>query len=56
MRSIVSLVLRMGLIVAFWAIIWRSMEPRTQLMRVLRAAVLVLGLLGILAVVRIAGG
>ncbi len=55
-RSIVFFVLRMGLIVAFWAIIWRSMEPRTQLMRVLRAAVLVLGLLGVLAVVRIAGG
>ena len=53
--SIVSFVLRIGLIVAFWAFIWRFVEPRTQLMRILRAALLLLGLLGILAALRMTG-
>jgi hypothetical protein len=47
--------LRTGLIVVFWAFIWRLVEPKTQLMRILRAALLVLGLLGIMAVLRLAG-
>jgi hypothetical protein len=46
----------MALIVTLWAFIWRYVEPRTQAMRLLRAALLVLGLLGVLAVVRITGG
>jgi len=53
--STISLVLRIWLIVAFWAFIWRFVEPRTQLMRILRAALLLLGLLAILAVLRITG-
>ncbi len=53
--DIVSFVLRILLIVALWAFVWRLLEPRTQLMRILRAAVLLLGLLGVLVVLRIAG-
>lgn len=53
--SIVLFVLRMGLIAVLWAFIWRVVEPRTQLMRILRAALLVLGLLGILVVLRLTG-
>jgi hypothetical protein len=37
------------------AFVWKFVEPKTQLMRVLRAALLVLGLLAILAVIRITG-
>ena len=51
-----SFVLRIWLIAAFWAVVWRFVEPRTQAMRILRAALLVLGLLGILALSRIMGG
>jgi hypothetical protein len=53
--SIISFLLRMGLIAALWVFVWRLVEPRTQLMRILRAAVLLAGLLGILAVLRITG-
>jgi len=55
LRNILSLVLRIGLIAAIWGFVWRFVEPRTQLMRILRAALLVLGLLVIFAVLRIAG-
>jgi len=53
--NIASFVLRIGLIAAIWAFIWRFVEPRTQLMRILRAALLVLGLLVVFAVLRITG-
>jgi len=55
LRTIVLFALRLSLIVAIWACIWRYVEPKTQLMRVLRAALLVLCLLGIMAVVRLTG-
>jgi len=54
--SLVYFVLKISLIVTLWAFIWRYVEPKTQAMRGLRAALLVLGLLGVLAVVRITGG
>jgi hypothetical protein len=54
-RTIVFFVLRISLVVAIWAFVWRFVEPKTQLMRVLRAALLVLGLLAVLAVIRITG-
>jgi hypothetical protein len=53
--NIVLFVLRIGLIAVLWAFIWRVVEPRTQLMRILRAALLLLGLLGILVVLRLTG-
>jgi len=54
-RSIIFFVLRISLIAMLWAFVWRFIEPKTQLMRVLRAALLVLGLLAILAMLRITG-
>ena len=54
-EGVLSFVLRVSLIAVFWAFIWRFVEPRTQLMRILRAALLVLGLLGILTMLRITG-
>ena len=54
--SIISFVLRICLIAALWVLVWQYVEPRTQLMRILRAALLLVGLLCILAVLRIAGG
>ena len=54
-RNIVFFVLRISLIVALWAFVWKFIEPKTQLMRVLRAALLVLGLLAILAMLKITG-
>lgn len=54
-RSILSFVLRISLIATIWVFVWKFMEPRTQLMRILRAALLVLGLLAALAVMRIMG-
>lgn len=53
--SFISFILRISLIVALWAFVWRFVEPRTQLMRILRAAVLLLGLLGVLFVLRSTG-
>jgi len=54
-RSFVLFVLRISLIVALWAFVWKFIEPKTQLMRVLRAALLVLGLLVILVMLKITG-
>ncbi len=51
----ISFILRISLIVALWLFVWKILEPRTQLMRILRAAVLLLGLLGILVVLRMTG-
>lgn len=53
--EIVSFALRILLVAAFWAFVWQFVEPRTQLMRILRAALLVIGLLAILTVMRITG-
>ena len=54
-KQFLLFLLRMGLIVVLWAFIWRVVEPRTQLMRIFRAALLLLGLLGILVVLRLTG-
>ncbi len=53
--DIISFVLRITLIVTLYLFVWRFVKPRTQLMRVLRAALLVLTLLGALAVLRVTG-
>jgi hypothetical protein len=54
-RSIIFFVLRISLIVALWASVWKFIEPKTQLMRILRAALLVLGLLVVLAMLKVTG-
>ena len=56
MSSIAYFVLRILLIATIWASVWRFVEPKTQLMRVLRAALLVLCLLGAMAVIKITDG
>lgn len=56
LRSLLYFALKISLIVTLWTFVWHYVEPRTQAMRILRAALLVLGLLGVLAVVRITGG
>jgi len=53
--EVVSFILRIGLVVALWGFVWSLVKPRTRLMRVVRAALLVVGLLGVLAVLRVAG-
>jgi hypothetical protein len=54
-QRLVFFVLRISLIAALWAFVWKFIEPKTQLMRVLRAALLVLGLLVILAMLKVTG-
>jgi len=51
----ISAILRICLVASFWFCVWRYVEPRTQLRRIIRAALLVLGMLVILAVIRISG-
>jgi len=55
LANTISFILRICLIGILCFCVWRYIEPRTQSMRILRAALLVLGLLVILAVVRITG-
>ncbi len=55
LKDFVLFVLRLSLVVAIWAFIWRYIEPKTQLMRIMRAALLLLCLLGVMAVVRLIG-
>ena len=54
-EEVVSFVLRISLVVTICLFVWRYVKPRTQLMRVFRAAILVLALLGILVVLRVTG-
>ena len=51
----VSFILKIFLIGAFWAFVWQYIEPKTRPMRLLRAGLLALGLLAILAALRITG-
>lgn len=55
LRDIILFVLRLSLIVSLWAFVWKFIEPKTQLMRILRAALLVLGLLVVLTILKITG-
>jgi hypothetical protein len=50
--SFISFVLRACLVVVVWAYVWRLIEPKTKPARVLRAAILVAGLLVILVVIK----
>ena len=54
-EDIISFVLRLSLIATLCLFVWRLMKPRTQLMRVCRAALLVIMLLVALAALRITG-
>jgi hypothetical protein len=48
----ISFLLRFGLIAVICALAWRLVEPKTQLMRILRAALLLCALLCVLVVLR----
>jgi hypothetical protein len=50
-----SFFLKLCIIVCFWIFIWACMKPKGQLMRVIRAGLLVLVLLFVLAVMRMSG-
>ncbi|MHC4742681.1 MAG: hypothetical protein ACYS8Z_12255 [Planctomycetota bacterium] len=52
-QEVISFILRVGLVVAVWGLIWSAAEPKTQAMRILRATLLVLSLLGVWAVLSI---
>jgi len=52
--DIVLFVLRLLLTAAIFGFVWTVMKPTTRSMRIVRAAVLVLCLLGVLAVMRVA--
>jgi hypothetical protein len=54
-KNVIFFVLRLSLVLAIWAFIWRYLEPKTQLMRIMRAALLLLCLLGVMAVVKLVG-
>jgi hypothetical protein len=52
LADIATVALRMLLVAAAWACVWHFAEPRTQTMRILRAGILLLVLLGIMAMLR----
>jgi hypothetical protein len=54
-QTLICFILRITLVAAVWAFVWRLIEPETQALRVLRAAVLVLCMLAVFAMTRIAG-
>jgi uncharacterized membrane protein YjjP (DUF1212 family) len=53
--EIFSFMFRLCIIVCFWAFIWGYMKPKGQLTRIVRAGLLVLVLLFVLAVMRMTG-
>jgi hypothetical protein len=54
-EEVVSFVLRISLVVTICLFVWRYVKPRTQLMRVFRAAILVIVLFAILVLLRVMG-
>ena len=54
-RDFILLFLRISLIATCWIFVWQFIKPRTQLMRILRAALLVIVLLVILVAIRTTG-
>jgi len=53
--SIITFVLRLSLIAAVWVFFWQLVQPRTQLMRIFRAALVLAALLVIMALMKITG-
>ena len=53
--DIISFVLRILLIASLWLFVWRFVKPRSKLMRVLRAALLVLVLFAVLTALKATG-
>ncbi len=53
LRDLLIFVLRVGLVAAVWVFVWRLIRPKTQVMRIVRAALLALGLLIVLAAMRV---
>lgn len=51
--GVIHFVLRILLIALIWFFVWRFVEPKTQLLRIFRAALLVLSLLAALAFIKI---
>ena len=54
--GVIHFILRVLLIALIWFFVWRFVEPRSQLMRIVRAALLMLSLLAVLAVMKITSG
>jgi len=54
MKEVMAFALRVLLVISFWGFLWSVIRPQTQAMRICRAALLVLGLLGIWAVLELA--
>jgi hypothetical protein len=54
-REVILFVMRAGLVIGLWGLIWSVAEPKTQAMRILRATLLVLSLLGVWVLLSITG-
>ena len=48
-------ILRLVVVIFFWIFVWKVIEPRNQLMKILRACLLVAGLVGFLLIIKAAG-
>ena len=55
LANLTIFIMRICLIGALWAFLWRLIRPSSQRMRILRAALLVCGLLALLAAMRTTG-
>ena len=54
--TISTFILRILAVAGIWAFIWYYVEPRTRALRILRAALLTLSLLGVLTAMKIVSG
>jgi hypothetical protein len=52
---VMSIIMRIVLVMAIWLFVWGLVEPKTQAMRILRAALLLICLLCVLAALRMTG-
>ena len=47
--------LRLAVVASFWVFIWKLIEPRNQLLKILRASLLVAGFIGFLLIIKAVG-
>jgi len=56
LANFLSFLMRLLFIAVFWAVVWRLIEPRSRVHRLVRAAVIAGGLVAALVALRFTGG
>ena len=51
MIQLITFIIRLAIVAIIWSIVWRQIKPKSQAMRIIRAGILVVSMLGVYAAV-----